>query len=294
VTAGVLLLTVAALLGSVGMVLIVAALRGVGVSAPQQRTRARVRVTRLQLVGGGAGVLTLLATGWPVAALAVGFGVMFIPSVLGGAAESRRLIIRSESLADWTRLLADLIRSGSTGSTREALLRSLDSAPPQIRGEVQNLVTRMGRQGTEPALRQWAHDIDDPAADKIAMVLILRERNGGGGLAQALSNLALSLDARTRMIREVEAERAKPRANARTIVIVTLLMVAGMTLFARQFLSFYSSAAGEVALALVVTVFWVSLRWLRRLSSPVPAPRVLLDLPAAAEQSVAQGQPVPA
>jgi tight adherence protein B len=280
VTAGVLLLTLAGLLVAGGLVAAVAAVRGVSVlfsGSPSVRGSRPPRVTPLHLGALATGVLALLTTGWPVAALAAAAGVVFVPQVLGGGKASKQLIARSEALADWTRRLADLISSGAAGSTPEALRRSLSSAPEAIAPAVSNLVTRMGPRGVEPALRQFAREVDDPAADKIAMVLILRERNGGPGLAEVLTALATDLDDRARMVREVEAERAKPRANMRTIVVVTLVLVVGMVLFARTFLSGYSTPLGQVALLLDVALFGTALRWMRRLSDPPRAPRVLID-----------------
>ena len=279
-TAGLLLLTLSGLLVSGGVVMAVAAVRGAGIrpagSAPV-RPSPRPRITRLHVGALAAGVLVLLITGWPVAALATVGTVAFIPKVLGGGKASKQVITTSEALADWTRRLADLIGSGAAGSTREALRRSLSSAPEPIAPAVTNLVTRMGPQGVEPALRQFADEVGDPAADRIAMVLILRERNGGPGLAEVLTALATDLDDRSRMVREVEAERAKPRANMRTIVVVTLVLVFGMTLFARTFLSGYSTPLGQVALLVVVAIFGTALRWMRRLSDPPPPPRILVD-----------------
>jgi tight adherence protein B len=280
VTAGLLLLTLSGLLISGGVVMAVAAVRSVGIrpagSAPV-RPSPRPRITRLHLSALAAGVLVLLITGWPVAALATVGTVAFIPKVLGGGKASKQVITTSEALSDWTRRLADLIGSGAAGSTREALRRSLSSAPEPIVPAVTNLVTRMGPQGVEPALRQFADEVGDPAADRIAMVLILRERNGGPGLAEVLTALATDLDDRSRMVREVEAERAKPRANMRTIVVVTLVLVFGMTLFARTFLSGYSTPLGQVALLVVVAIFGTALRWMRRLSDPPTPPRILVD-----------------
>jgi tight adherence protein B len=279
-TAGVLLLTLAGLLVSGGLVAAVAAVRGVSVlpaGSPSARRSRPPRITPMHLGALASGVLILLLTGWPVAALAAVGGVVFIPKVLGGGKASKRMIATSEALADWTRRLADLISSGAAGSTRDALRRSLSSAPEAIAPAVTNLVTRMGPQGVEPALRQFAREVDDPAADKIAMVLILRERNGGPGLAEVLTALATDLDDRSRMVREVEAERAKPRANMRTIVVVTLVLVVGMVLFARTFLSGYSTPLGQVALLMVVAIFGTALRWMRRLSDPPTPPRVLVD-----------------
>ena len=279
-TAGLLLLTLAGLVISAGLVAAVAAARGVALwSAGPRSARRRHRrlLSPLHLGALGTAVLVLLITGWPVAALAAAGGVVFVPKVLGGGKASRQLIATSEALADWTRRLADLISSGAAGSTRDALRRSLTSAPEPIAPAVTNLVTRMGPQGVEPALRQFAREVDDPAADKIAMVLILRERNGGPGLAEVLTALAADLDDRSRMVREIEAERANPRANMRTIVVVTLVLVVGMTLFARTFLSGYSTPLGQVALLVDVAIFGTALRWMRRLSDPPTPPRILVD-----------------
>lgn len=279
-TAGGLLLTLAGLLLSAGLVGVVGAVRGVSF-LPERlstgRSSSRRGATPLLFGALAAAVLVLLVTGWPAAALGAAGGVVFIPKVLGGGQAAKRLIATSEALADWTRRLADLISSGAAGSTRDALRRSLSSVPEPIAPAVTNLVTRMGPQGTEKALRQFAREIDDPAAEKIAMVLILRERNGGPGLAEVLTALAADLDDRSRMVREVEAERAKPRSNMRTIVVVTLVLVVGMTLFARTFLSGYSTLFGQIALLAVVAIFATSLRWMRRLSDPVKPPRVLFD-----------------
>jgi tight adherence protein B len=280
VTAGLLLMVLAGLLISGGLVGAAAAVRGVSVlfaGSPSARGSRRPRITPLHLGALATGVLVLLITGWPVAALAGAAGVVFIPKVLGGGKASKRMIATSEALADWTRRLADLISSGAAGSTRDALRRSLSSAPEAIAPAVTNLVTRLGPQGVEPALRQFAREVDDPAADKIAMVLILRERNGGPGLAEVLTALAADLDDRSRMVREVEAERAKPRANMRTIVVVTLVLIVGMVLFARTFLSGYSTPFGQVALLVDVALFGTALRWMRRLSEPPRSPRVLVD-----------------
>ncbi len=282
-TAGVALLGLAGLLVAGGGVTLVAALRGAATprkpsAGPFARGqgRTRGRVTPVHLGGLAVGVLVLLVTGWPVAAAAAA-GVVFVPQVLGGGKAARRGIATSEALADWTRRLADLIASGAASSTEQALRRSLSSAPATIAAAVANLVTRMGPQGIERALRAFATEVNDPSADKIAMVLILRERNGGPGLADVLIGLSEDLEDRSRMVREVEAERAKPRSNMRTIVVVTGLLVAGMILFARTFLSVYSTAFGEVALLAVVGLFGLALRWMRRMSDPVQARRVLVD-----------------
>jgi tight adherence protein B len=276
---GALLMTVAGLVITGGLVSLVAAVQGVSFMPPRTASSGppKQRITPTHLVAVAAGVVVLLITGWPVAAVGTASAVVFVPQVLGGGNAAKRLIAKSEALADWTRRLADLISSGAVGSTREALRRSQTSVPEPIAAEVNRLVRRMGPQGTEPALRQFAREVGDPAAQKIAGVLILRERNGGPGLAEVLTALAQDLDERSRMVREVEAERAKPRSNMRFIIIITAALMVAMMLLARTFLSSYSSVLGQFLLVGVAAIFAVSLRWMRSLSDSPPQPTVLVD-----------------
>src|SRR3712207_9066614 len=99
----------------------VAAFRGVGIrpagSAPV-RASPRPQITRLHVGALAAGVLVLLITGWPVAALATVGTVAFIPKVLGGDKASKQVITTSEALADWTRRLRDPFGSGGAGGPR--------------------------------------------------------------------------------------------------------------------------------------------------------------------------------
>lgn len=278
-TVGALLMTVSGLLITAGLLGVAAAWRGISFVPAARRSKgpAGLQLTSLHGAAVATGIVVLLMTGWPVAAVGSVAAVVFVPRVLGGATAAKKLIARSEALADWARRLSDLISSGAASSTRDALVRSLGSAPAPISEQVGRLVSRMGPQGIETALRSFAHEVSDPAAEKIAGVLILRERNGGPGLADVLAALASDLDERSRMVREVEAERAKPRANMRTIVVVTGLLVFGMVLFARTFLSAYSTALGQSFLVVVVLVFAASFRWMRRLSDPPVPAAVLID-----------------
>ena len=118
-TAGGLLLTLAGLLLAAGLVGVAGAVRGVSFLPERSssvRSSSRRGATPLFLGALAAGVLVLLVTGWPAAALGAAGGVVFIPKVLDGGKEAKRLIATSEALADWTRRLADLISSGAAGA----------------------------------------------------------------------------------------------------------------------------------------------------------------------------------
>ncbi len=58
-----------------------------------------------------------------------------------------------------------------------------------------------------------------PAGGVVDQGCHAHSRRGVAGLAQLLNALAADLDDRSRTVREVEAERAKPRANMRIIVV---------------------------------------------------------------------------
>lgn len=286
----VLLFGVGGMLVTAGIVAgVLAVLYQADPDAPKRRG-AGVSVPKARLVHGlaaAAGVLVLALTGWPVAAIATALAVWFIPSVIGGAKKSEAQIIRMEAVAAWTRRLADMLRSGAASSLDTALRRSVGTVPAPIATEVQALVTRMGPQGMERALRAFAREVNDPAGDLVAAVLILRSRHGGAGMADVLTQLAADLDDRVRMTREVEAERAKPRATTRIIVLVTAAVIGGMILLVRPFLAPYGTLLGQVALAGIGVVFAFALRWLRQLNRPDPGYRFL---ETAADSSAALAQ----
>ncbi len=264
-------------LGLVGVMAAVTGRRLPSVRRPRS-LRRRPHHSPLLVVGGAAaGVLTLLLTRWPVAAVGIGLGVWFVPQVVGGGKQSQEVMAKAEAVASWTRRLADLLASGAAGSLDMALRRSAISAPAAIAPQVQALASRMDILGTELALRRFAVEVDDVSAERVAAALILRTRHGGRGLPEVLTGVATDLDERVRMVREIEAERAKPRANARMIVLLTLSLIVVMLLFSRDFLQPYSTTVGQVCMVLVVLVFGIALRWIRHLCQPVIPPRLLTD-----------------
>jgi tight adherence protein B len=150
--------------------------------------------------------------------------------------------------------------------------------PPAIQPEVAALVSRMGPQGLEPALRAFGADLGDPAGDHVAMALILRTRNGGRGLAKVLLNLASDVDDQVRMRRQVKAEAAKPMNSIRGLVILTALVWVLSVVFLREYMAPYSAPDGQLALVVIVGDFALGMAWLRRLTRPVVGARFLTDL----------------
>jgi hypothetical protein len=279
VTGAVLLIGVGVMLVLGELVTLVAMLLGVQVGSPRggrTRTRARYEFRPIHAVAVLAGLGALLLTRWVAIGLGVTAAILLVPPLLARADTERR-IARLEALGSWTRRLSDLLASGAASSLDSALVKSATVAPTAIAGEVSALAARIGPQGIRAALLGFAHELADPVSDEVAMSLILQQRHGGRGLAAVLGDLAAHVEDQVRMRREVEADRAKPRSNVRTLVLLILGLSGGLIVFDRTYLAPYGSAAGQLALAGVVALFVLAFVWLRRMMRQLPGERLLVD-----------------
>lgn len=227
-------------------------------------TRTRV----LALVGFGAGALVAVLSGWLVAVVAIPLAVVGLPSLLRSPAETAQ-IERLEAMAEWTRNLTVGV------GLEQALVATLRSTPEPIKPEVSRLVARLrARWSTEDALLKFADELDDATGDLVAAYLILGARRRGAGLASVLQGLAESVADDVTARRKVEADRAKPRATARNVTLITL-GVLGFLAFNGQFMAPYGTPLGQALLAVLLGAYAGTLVWLRRMSVGEPLPRFL-------------------
>jgi len=280
VTGAVLLIGVGAMLILAGLVVVVAMMMGVEVGGSRGRRSTRlprtVQFKPRYAVAALVGLTGLLLTGWVAVGVGAAGAVLLVPSILAKTGADGQ-IARLEALGSWTRRLADLLASGAASSLEMALEKSARVAPTPIAAEVGMLVSRMGPRGARTALLLFARDVADPISDEVVMALILQLRHGGEGLARVLTGVAVNVDDQIRMRREVEADRAKPRSNVRTLVILTVGMSTAMILFARGFLAPYGTVTGQFALAGVVAMFGTALLWLKRMVRQEPGERLLVE-----------------
>lgn len=229
--------------------------------APAQRRRRAVQVAAA-LAAGGVG---WAVTGWPVAALGAAAATVGLPW-LARHGDATRRIERLEALESWTRRLADLLLVGS--GIEQALVASVRTAPAPIAGEVGVLAARLqARTPTEPALRAFADDLDDPAADLVASALILASRRRGRGLAQVLNGLARAVADEVTVRRTIQADRAKPTTTARAVTWIALLAAAALVLLDRAYVAPFGTAVGQVVLAGVLVIFGGAFGWMRGLAT---------------------------
>lgn len=261
-----------------GLIALVVGLRRMPAAPPRPRRRGskgllvsrQVRVSAL--LGLGAGVLGWQVTGW-VLALVLGPVVLAgLPLLLRPPASADR-IERLEALEEWTRSLAGVLTVGV--GLEQALVATLRSTPAPISAEVHRLVARLrARWVTEDALRAFADELDDSTGDLVAANLILGARRRGAGLASVLEGLAESVSADVRARRQVEADRAKPRATARwvTLISASALLVLAVT---GDYVEPYGTALGQIVLTVLLTAYVATLVWMRKMAQGRPLPRFL-------------------
>ncbi len=237
-----------------------------------QRGGDRVLLSRA-LVAAVVGVACWTVTGWPVLGLGAAAGALGLPAILREPAVAARQIARVEAVEEWTRRLADVIGIGV--GLEQAIQTAARTAPTPIESEVRSLAARISaRLPTEEALRRFADDLADPAADLVVGALILAARRRGPGAAAALTAIAESVAEEVAARRRVEADRARPRTTARAVTVITLLII-GMGALNRDYTHPYATPLGQVALGAVLALFGASLWWMHSMTRSVPAPRIL-------------------
>ncbi|WP_298456621.1 type II secretion system F family protein [uncultured Cellulomonas sp.] len=277
--------TLAAFAGALAAIGLLLAVLGARPTAAPPRAPATVRRRRPRRspspgwarwrwpVAGGAGLLMWAVSGWPVAGALVTTTVVGLPVLLTTGAVSARRIGRVEAIEEWTRRLSDILVAGV--GLEQALTASLRTCPPPLTTEVTALVARLSaRWPTEQALRAFADDVDDAAADLVVAALVLASRRRGPGLARVLTAVADSVAEDVAVRRKVEAERAKPRTTARAVTLITLGVVAVGALNG-TYLNPYAGPLGQLVLAAIATAFIGCLAWMRALTLSPPEPRFL-------------------
>ncbi|WP_194906221.1 type II secretion system F family protein [Catenulispora rubra] len=226
-----------------------------------------------------AGIAAVAATGWPVAAVLAAAGCWWLPAVLGPDRESERIIARTEGCAGFAEMLRDTL-SAASGLTEAALAAS--SVPPKaIEVPLRTLHSdlRHGVKVTE-ALGKLADTLVDPIADLICATLIHANGRPSRNLPATLTALASEARDQALAMRKTVAARAQIRTAVRVITAVILGITILLLVTDSAYLDPFSTAAGQLDLAVAGGIFAAGFAWLIRIARPASVPRFLTRLDA--------------
>jgi Flp pilus assembly protein TadB len=231
--------------------------------------------TRKRLAwAGAAGLVVAVATRWPIAVIGAAALVWLWPTMFGAGKAAAAQLERLEGVATWAESLRDTI-AGAVG-LEQAISHSLTAAPEVVRAPLQRLVGRVDAHVPLPvALSSFAEEFDDASVDLVTAALILNSRLRGRGLVENLTALADSAREELEMRRKVEERRKVLRRAAAIIVGVTVTLAAGLALFSRTYVEPYSTAGGQLMLAVVLGVFAFGFVWMRKASTGTTPERLL-------------------
>jgi len=239
----------------------------------------------LSMVGGGW--LALTATGWPVLAVFVAaFGWVSVDLRLAKRKRTQTME-RVEAVASFAETLRDLTSSGS--GLREAIRLSARVAPEAIFEEANDLAAGLQRQQPAMVLAKFADDLALPESDLVVHSLLVAVGREGGSVSEVLSGAAEGARERAAMLREVEAGRARTSSEAKTVSVVSALIVAVSVASGGSLVEPYGGIFGQIVLAVVLTMFGGAGYMMYQLGKFSPTPRVVSSMASAVGVTVTVG-----
>lgn len=235
--------------------------------------RRRRRAEKVRWIAGlTAGLLVFLVTGYPLALVGLPVLVVGVPALL--AEPPNRDIDTLEAMDRWVRSLVASLPTGK--SIPDAIRATAAQAPELLRHQVQVMVARLDARWTSrEALMALADDLDCPEADAVVAALVLACQRGGVGAVATLGHLADATQVRLRALREVEAERAKPRVVVRQVTAISIIFISLAVLFQPSYFAPYRHPVGQVVCATIAVAYLLALVALRRMTIPRRRERIL-------------------
>ena len=247
-----------------GILLIVSGASTPAPAHPNRRSALPADLRRRVVPAIAAGFVILALTRWPVAALACGLLGWFSGDLLGGRAQREAGVARTEAIASWTEMLRDTIAAAH--GLEAAITATAPVAPEPIRVEVMTLAIAIEREPLPRALRRLADDLAHPIADLVVSALTVAASGSARELAELLGTLAAAARDEAAMQLRVEAARARMRTAVRVITGCTIVTAAGLVALNPGYVNVYSTALGQITLALISTCWGMALWWLAKMS----------------------------
>ena len=231
------------------------------------------RLVRHAAVPTAVGLLAAIITRWPVAGILGGLAAWTLPNSLRTVAPGAA-IKRSEAVATWAELIRDSL--AASAGLAQAIVVTASSAPLPVRPQVAALATRLTNGVPfESALRTFAIEVDDPAADFLVCALLLAVTSRAQRLVEVLSALCDSIREDVSMHLRVDASRASARSSVRTVVLFSVAFAGALAVIAHAYLDPFGTPAGQLVLAVVGVFYVVGLGLMVRLVRPAGEMRLL-------------------
>jgi Flp pilus assembly protein TadB len=268
------LAALAGLLVALGLALVVSGAR----RAPVAPDRTEARKRRAELVASraalsaAAGLVVLVLTRWPVAALGAGIGV-YVVAGRRGKVKPAAEIDRTEALAAWAEMLRDGV--GTPRGIEGIITSTASSAPVLIRPAVMRFAHRLAWQDLHDALPELAAELDHRIGDLIVTALDISARTGARQVRAVLDDLAEAAREEARMLRRQEVARARPRSEMRQVVAISVAVVVALAVVGRDYLAPYRTGWGQVVLCVVAGLWAIGFTAMARLARSEPVERFL-------------------
>ena len=220
-----------------------------------------------------AGVLVLLVSRWPVAGVGAAVAAWWVP-LPGQRAAQQKAEARTAALAQWCASLRDA--AGTARGIEGILTATAPAAPAPIRAEIGRMATRLEGQRLDLVLDRLAEDLDHPIGDLIVTALRLASTAGSRRVRQVLGDLAVAAELEASMRRRVDVARERPRSTVRLVAIIVMAFVAGLVVFADDYLDPYRTAVGQLVLTGIALYWAAGFWWLARLGKVPQAQRFLV------------------
>jgi Flp pilus assembly protein TadB len=244
-------------------------------TARQPQAPASALLERDRVIAAvGAGLLVLVLTRWPVAAIGAavaGWSIAAMPR----RADRERHEARTEAVALWTEMLRDSM--GTARGVEGVLVATAAAAPVAIRPEIQRMAKRLSSEPLGDVLDDLAADLDHPLGDLVVTALRLTSTTGGRRVREVLADLAAAAYAEAESHRRIAVARQRPRAALKYTALIIGGFVGLLAVFSRRYLEPYDSAVGQVVLAAVGFYWAAGLWWMHRMGRSNPVPRFLTN-----------------
>lgn len=247
-------------------------------------------------IGIGAVAVLLAATvRWPAAVPVALLGGWAVPVLMGPDRWARRHMAHVQAIAEWTESVRDAVHAGA--GLQEAIVTTARIAPAAIRAPLTRLaddVTGDGATGPaltgdrdvlRAALYALRDTLADPGADMVVSVLRQAVDFPAARLGPALSTLADEMRRDVRWRRDVDADRASPRAALRLVVGIGVGFIALVVTVNVDYQAAALSWGGQLVVTLCAALIALAAVVVRRISRVSRPTRVLAPTVVSGEEA---------